>query len=72
MTFDVAVVGAPFLDLTFEGLERIPQEGEELTARTLHVAPGGTGRQAIAAARLGNGTARNASRHSDGERHRRS
>ena len=24
MSFDVAVVGAPFLDLTFEGLERLP------------------------------------------------
>jgi ribokinase len=53
VSFDVAVVGAPFLDLTFEGLERIPQEGEELTARALHVGPGGTGMQAIAAARLG-------------------
>jgi ribokinase len=50
---DVAIVGAPFLDLTFEGLERIPMEGEELIAHALHVAPGGTGMQAIAAARLG-------------------
>ena len=53
MTFDVAVVGAPFLDLTFEGLPRIPAPGEELVARTLHVTPGGTAMQAIGAARLG-------------------
>lgn len=53
MSFDVAIVGAPFLDITFEGLERIPCEGEELTARSLHLGPGGTGMQAIAAARLG-------------------
>jgi ribokinase len=53
VNFEVAVIGAPFLDLTFEGLERVPNEGEELVARGLHVAPGGTGMQAIAAARLG-------------------
>jgi sugar/nucleoside kinase (ribokinase family) len=50
---DVAVVGAPFLDLTFGGLPRLPGLGEEILARSLHVAPGGTGMQAIAAARLG-------------------
>jgi len=50
---DVAIVGAPFLDLTFEGLERVPSAGEELVARALHVTPGGTAIQAIAAARLG-------------------
>jgi sugar/nucleoside kinase (ribokinase family) len=50
---DVAVVGAPFLDLTFEGLPRIPRPGEELLARRFHVAPGGTGMQAVGAARLG-------------------
>jgi ribokinase len=54
---DVAVVGSPFLDLTFEGLERIPQVGEELLARELHVGPGGTGMQAIGASRLGLSTA---------------
>jgi sugar/nucleoside kinase (ribokinase family) len=53
VSFDVAIVGAPFLDLTFEGLERIPGEGEELMARSVHIGPGGTGMQAIAAARLG-------------------
>lgn len=53
MTFDVAVVGAPFLDLTFEGLPRVPLVGEEVCARALHVGPGGTGMQAIGVARLG-------------------
>ena len=53
MTLDVVVVGAPFLDLTFEGLARVPQPGEELVGRALHVAPGGTGMQALGAARLG-------------------
>jgi sugar/nucleoside kinase (ribokinase family) len=57
MTIDVAVVGTPFLDLTFEGLERVPRPGEELVATALHVAPGGTGMQAIGAARLGLRTA---------------
>lgn len=52
-TFDVAVVGAPFLDLTFAGLPRVPGPGEEVVARQLHVGPGGTGMQAIGAARLG-------------------
>jgi sugar/nucleoside kinase (ribokinase family) len=53
----VAVVGAPFLDLTFEALPRLPRAGEEVVARALHVAPGGHGMQAIAAARLGLATA---------------
>jgi ribokinase len=55
--FDVAVVGAPFLDVTFEGLPRLPRIGEELTADALHIAPGGPGMQSIAAARLGLKTA---------------
>lgn len=53
MTVDVTVVGAPFLDLTFEGLPRVPGIGEEVVAQALHVAPGGTGMQAVGAARLG-------------------
>ena len=57
MRFDLAVVGAPFLDLTFEGLPRLPGLGEEVMARSLHLAPGGTGMQAIGAARLGLATA---------------
>lgn len=57
MTVDLAVVGAPFLDLTFEGMERVPAVGEELVATDLHVAPGGSGMQAVGAARLGLTTA---------------
>jgi sugar/nucleoside kinase (ribokinase family) len=57
MTFDVAVVGAPFLDLTFEGMDRLPGAGEEVVANALHLAPGGTGMHAIGAARLGLATA---------------
>jgi ribokinase len=52
-TYDVAVVGAPFLDLTFAELPRVPGPGEEVVARELRVGPGGTGMQAIGAARLG-------------------
>ena len=52
MTFDVAVIGAPFLDLTFEGLSDLPRQGDEIVATALHVAPGGTGTQAAALARL--------------------
>jgi sugar/nucleoside kinase (ribokinase family) len=52
-TFDLAVVGAPFLDLTFAGLPHVPHPGEEVVARELHIGPGGTGMQAIGAARLG-------------------
>jgi sugar/nucleoside kinase (ribokinase family) len=50
---EVAVVGPPFLDVTFEGLPALPALGEEVVARALHIAPGGTGMQAIGAARLG-------------------
>jgi sugar/nucleoside kinase (ribokinase family) len=53
VSFDVAIVGAPFLDVTFEGLPRLPGVGEEVCARALHVGPGGAGMQAIGAARLG-------------------
>ena len=57
MSVELAVLGAPFLDLTFAGLARSPGPGEEVVARALHVAPGGTGMQAIGAARLGVSTA---------------
>lgn len=53
----VAVVGGPFLDLTFEGLPALPHPGEELVARALHATPGGTGMQAVGLARLGVSTA---------------
>jgi ribokinase len=53
LTVELAVVGAPFLDITFGGLESAPRMGEEILATGLHIEPGGTGVQAIAAARLG-------------------
>ena len=53
MTPSVAVVGAPFLDLVFEGLPRLPEPGEEVVGRALHVVPGGTAIQAIGLVRLG-------------------
>ncbi len=64
-TTDVAVVGAPFFDLTFSGLPRLPAAGEELVADALAIGPGGTGMQAIGAARLGLRTALVAPRPSD-------
>lgn len=57
MTVELAVLGAPFLDVTFEGLPRIPGVGEEVVAEDVHIAVGGTGMQAVAAARLGLTTA---------------
>lgn len=57
MKIDVVVVGAPFLDLTFEGLPHLPLLGEEVVGRSLQIAPGGTGIQALGAARLGLATA---------------
>jgi sugar/nucleoside kinase (ribokinase family) len=52
-TVDLAVVGTPFLDFTFEGLEGLPRPGEEMLSRDLHISPGGPAMTAIAAARLG-------------------
>ena len=49
----VVVVGAPFLDLFFEGLPRLPTAGQEVVGRGLHLVPGGTAIQAIGLARLG-------------------
>lgn len=63
--FDLAVVGAPFLDLTFAGLPGLPRAGEETVARELRVTPGGTGMQAVGAARLGLATALVAARGVD-------
>jgi ribokinase len=51
MSVDVAVVGAPFLDLVFADLPEPVTPGREVIARASHVAPGGTAMQAIAASR---------------------
>ena len=56
-SFDVAVVGAPCVDLTCAGLQRLPRAGEEVLGREFLIGPGGTGMQAVAAARLGLSTA---------------
>jgi sugar/nucleoside kinase (ribokinase family) len=53
MSVDVAVVGAPFLDLVFTGLPEPVTPGREVIARASHIAPGGTAMQAIAASRHG-------------------
>lgn len=53
MSASVAVVGAPFLDLVFEGLPRLPAAGDEVVGRGLHVVAGGTAIQAIGLVRLG-------------------
>jgi sugar/nucleoside kinase (ribokinase family) len=53
MSCEVAVIGTPFLDLTFAGLDHLPNIGEEVVGGALHIGPGGTGMQAIGAARLG-------------------
>jgi ribokinase len=51
--FDLLVVGTPFLDLTFVGLQRLPRAGEEVLAHDLETTPGGPVMTAVAAARLG-------------------
>ena len=53
MTVDLAVATPAFLDLTFVGLEKIPEPGEERFAGDLLRSPGGGAITAIGAARLG-------------------
>jgi len=53
MSVDVVVTATPFLDLTFIGLEALPQSGEERFAGDLLRSPGGGAINAIGAARLG-------------------
>lgn len=53
MTLDVVCAGPVFLDLTFEGLEALPEPGREHYARELHETPGGAGITAVGLARLG-------------------
>jgi len=50
---DVVCAGSVFLDLTFEGLEALPEPGRERYARELHQTPGGTAITAVGLARLG-------------------
>ena len=57
MSADVAVTATAFMDLTFVGLESIPELGEERFAGALMRSPGGGAINAIGAARLGLRTA---------------
>jgi sugar/nucleoside kinase (ribokinase family) len=57
MSFDLAVVTPAFLDLTFVGLEALPEPGQERFAGGLLRSPGGGAITAIGAARLGLDTA---------------
>ena len=53
MTVDVVCAGAPFLDLVFRGLPRIPEPGEEALANDVLIVPGAMGNVAYALRRLG-------------------
>ena len=53
MTVDVVCAGPVFLDLTFEGLDALPEPGRERFARELHETPGGAAITAVGLARLG-------------------
>jgi len=53
MSIDVVCTGMVFLDLTFEGLNALPENGRERWASELHAAPGGAATTAIGITRLG-------------------
>jgi len=53
MTVDVVCAGAPFLDLVFHGLERLPEPGEEVLASGLVTVPGAMANVAFALRQLG-------------------
>jgi len=53
VSVDVVCTGPVFLDLTFEGLEELPEPGCERYARELHESPGGAATTAVGVARLG-------------------
>ena len=52
MTVDVVCAGAPFLDLVFRGLDRLPDAGEEVLARELIAVPGAMANVAFALRQL--------------------
>jgi len=64
---DVAVATTPFLDITFSGLDALPQPGQERYARQLHRSAGGGAITAVGAARLGLRAALAGPLGSDGE-----
>jgi sugar/nucleoside kinase (ribokinase family) len=53
MTVDVVCTGMVFLDMTFEGLNALPENGRERWATELHETPGGAATTAIGITRLG-------------------
>jgi sugar/nucleoside kinase (ribokinase family) len=53
VSVDVVCACRVFLDLTFEGLEELPDLGRERYSRELHQTPGGAGITAVGLARLG-------------------
>jgi sugar/nucleoside kinase (ribokinase family) len=53
MTIDVVCAGAPFLDITFEGMGELPALGEERLATGVRITPGGLANVAIGLKRLG-------------------
>src|SRR5215475_1323340 len=57
MSVDVVVAVPAFMDMTFVGLEALPQLGEERFAGDLVRSPGGGAISAIGCARLGLSTA---------------
>ena len=50
---DVVCAGAPYLDITFTGLEALPALGEERLADSVSLTPGGLGNVALGLTRLG-------------------
>ena len=53
MSIDVVCAGAPFLDITFTGFERMPALGEERMAEAIDYTPGGLANVALGLTRLG-------------------
>jgi sugar/nucleoside kinase (ribokinase family) len=65
VSYDVACLGRPFLDLVLTGLPRLPAPGSELSGDDLHVSPGGIANVALGLTRLGLRTALLSPRGSD-------
>src|SRR4029079_10148610 len=57
VSIDVVCTGMVFLDMTFEGLNALPENGRERWATELHETPGGAATTAIGIRRLGHSTA---------------
>ncbi len=57
MTLDLFVPGVVYLDIIFTGLEGLPEPGTEVWASGMGSCPGGIANLAVAASRLGLGTA---------------